>query len=368
MAYRIVERPEEDSLWLVASAGRRVLATAILAVVLVAFGVGGYLLLTGGNGRALVVCFGVVLWAGAPAILLVWLRAPARTLMFENRKRRLVIHAEGADAATDCIVPYEEIHGFRVRQAVSGETSTVYEVSMQRHDGGLWQLYSSANEKRARAFADKLSKQVSYRGPQSLRKPAPSSYRSASEQLANSFGRLKVVASEEATTIEWSKRRLALSYLLLLLAVLGAVLVILGAAVPRAYLDLVILSVGAAGCVLALIGLACTLGLRQRIVITAEDFESRTAGGWIWIPAFSIPNEDIQALVFHVAARTTRYLYFLPSSETWSLPKVSFGEANLRRDHSVPRVGVAELSLAEVVRLEGMIEAAIWRHAGHEVQ
>ncbi len=369
MAYKIVERPDEQSVWLVASPGHRVLAFAILLVVLLAFGVGAFFLLTGGNGRALVVCFGVVLWGGAPAIMIAWLRSPARTLRFDNRERRLLItHGQDADASSDCVVPYEEINGFRVRQAVSGETSTVYEVSMQRHDGGLWQLYSSSSERRARAFADKLTKQVQYKAPQSLRKPPPSSYRSAHDKLASSFGRLQVEVSEEATVIEWSKRRLALSYLLLLLAVLGAVLVIVGAAVPRAYLDLAILAVGAGGCLLALGGLACTVGLRQRIVVSSDTFEARTAGGWIWIPSFSMANEDIQALVFHVAARKTRYLYFLPSSEDWSLPKVSYGERHLRRDDDVPRVGVAELSLAEVVRLEGMIEAAIWRHAGHEVQ
>ena len=357
MAYRIAVHSNEDEVRLEPASGHQRWAAVLLllGVVLLVAGLGAGRAL--GSPRAVIIGAAAAIWACAAAIGAVWLRRP-RALVFDNPARCLRV---GRERGALGVVPYDEIHGFKLRKAVVDEGSVAYEVSLQRSDGGLWQLFASGNQAAARAFHDELDNKVK------LRAPGAVASRNADKSLA-SFGKLEVHRSDEATVISWSKRRLLWSHLLLLSSLFGPLVLFCGALVPLVHMRVALLSLLAVLLLLLLLAAAATLGLRQHLTISSERFEARTEGGLSLLRPFAMDNQDIHALVFHFAERRTRCIYFLPGDQSWSRQTVSFGEPSLRDNDDVPRVSVGELSLAEVVHLEGVIEAAIWHHTGHEVR
>lgn len=292
------------------------------------------------------------------------LRAPRR-LVFDNRRRQLLIDETGRDEARAAVVPYTDIEGFRWLPHASlsgaGHGSPAAVVEMTKRNGAVWLLSRLPSATDAQQLAETLRERVVLVDGSAADAP-PSS----------TSDRIQVVTKGPITTLCWKRGYSILQAALLFASTSGLTLAVAGARpLLSTYLYYGAMS---CACVLASLGLYAlgSVAFRSRcVVITDNRLRAHCAGR---IGRISIPLRRIDAVVFHFAPSQRDTIFVLREQERKRLGELTRGQVTLADalaaralSSKVARIEVGDLRMPDKLRLERLLRAIIADQSGRRV-
>jgi len=272
------------------------------------------------------------------------------TLTFDNQGKALLIAPQRASTGSaSAVLPYAEIAGFEVHRHVSvtagRSRTTQYTCSMNRKDGARWALMTSASKPTAEAFCQQLTERVDL-------KNAPAATASAEPP---SF--VEVTRSSEGVVIRWKKRISSGAMVMVLGLVTG-----LGIAGWGSRLAIGAVTVAAA---VLIAGWLTSLRTWQTVVIGGGLFRYREEGSPFKWTSFEKPLEGIATVLFQ----------FSPNEKAAMLLVIDRGQRDALTAlgtasepdpmqmatllFSLRRIGLGEMGVDDLLRLERFLEAKI---------
>ncbi len=337
-------------------ASRRVIAWLLIPLGLAGCGVG--ILGLAAQGAGLLIGAGLAFLCAGILVLTQFRNPP--TLTFDNRAGALLVAAEAAGTGSaSAKLPYAEIAGFDVHRrivATAGRSrSTQYTCSMVRKDGARWALMTTHNRADAEALRARLQERVKLGDA----KPAE-----VSAAEPPSF--VEVLQTSEATILRW-KKRVSIAGSLLVIGVIGGFGVIGWGLGPFAGAFVSWLIVAAVGLVELLVILATIGGLRtyQRVELGGGMLRYREEGSLLPWGAFEKPLGEIATALFQFSPdEKAPMLLIIDRAQQEQLRALGTErEPDPMRMagllFSLRRIGLGEMGLDDLLRLERFLEAEI---------
>lgn len=337
-----------------------VLGGVLLVLGLPSLGLGAFITLVDPLMGAKLAGFGLA-FSGAGALVLSRRSGPG-SFVFDDAEGALLVYASTEATGTpEGRLSYTEIEGFRVRRQVSSSNegrSVRYALEIAKRDGVAWTLYTSQSERKARRLLDEL------------RANCDPSKRSGRVGPLPESGTFRVTREPERTLIEFRKPFRLVTQLTALMTVGGISLAVLGfrdqmpPAVFYAAFAFIVL-------VLAAVLLGAINGVNKHSVlsITPKYFRSDERGGIIkqW---FEEPLTNIHAVCFSYHPNQGQQSVMLLNRQQCDTLRQAIPDDALNALSAavgmigVRKIEVGELSLAQKLELEQIIQAEVERVSG----
>jgi len=282
-------------------------------------------------------------------------------LEFDNQRGFVTLVEQRQGQTHTSHLPYEQLEGFTMfplttRGHDGAQRWTRHVVALLTIHGACWRLYHGERKARARALLERLLDEVALENDS---EPLPTPVSSA---------RFEVTEGKEGTHIHWDRAQLPLVPMLTAIVALTVLLWLTVITPPPWSWLLMMLAAGviAAGSLLGL-GVIPPPTRSQRLEITSDHLTSTQKGLWRTVSR-TISTTEVDAIVFNLGEGVSQGMYLLREAERKALEpywrgekqKLSFQQARLLFRSMT--VALDDLTLAEKLTLQRLLETAVMRH------
>ncbi len=282
------------------------------------------------------------------------------TLTFDNGVGQLLVAPEsGGAGAWSATLPYAQIQGFEVHRktvVTSGRSrSTQYTCSMVREDGARWTLQTTFEQAKAESMCARLRERVKLEASRAVitSSPEPPAF-------------VEVLETDDVTVLRWKKRVSIASSLLIAGVMVGFAVIGWGLRPFAGAVVSWLVVVGAGLLALLVVGTTlASLGTHQRVEIGRGLLRYREEGTPLSWGAFEKPLGEIATLLFQFSPdEKAPMLLVVDRAQQEELRALGTGSepdpmrmASLM--FSLRRIGLGEMGLDDLLRLERFLEAEI---------